>query len=344
MQLRLTRIVFLAALALVCARPIYAKDDAILNLSYDPTRYFYKEFNAEFAKHWKDKTGKDIQVRMSHAGSGTQARAVRFGLEADVVTLALAADINYLADAGFIDRDWQKKLPYNSTAYTSTIVFLVRKGNPKNIQDWDDLSRPDLKVILSNPKTSGAARWAYLAAWAYAEQKYSLNKDKVYLYMRQVLRNVPILATSTRGATTTFVRRGMGDVLVCWENEALIVLDRIGSDLYELVMPSISILAEPPVAVVDKSVDKHNTREVSEAYLHHLFSKQGQEIAIKHHFRPRIPDYVSPDALKNFKPIRLFTIDQVFGGWEKAQTVHFSSGGTFDQIFNQLHILKEGGA
>ncbi len=305
---------------------------SILNVSYDPTRELYQEFNAAFAKAWKAKTGSNLTVQQSHGGSGKQARSVADGLEADVVTLALAYDVDALAVAGLLATDWQKRLPDNSCPYTSTIVFLVRKGNPKGIKDWDDLTRPGVQVITPNPKTSGGARWNYLAAWGFALGKYANDEAKAKDFVARLYKNVPVLDTGARGSTVTFVERGIGDVLIAWENEALLALRAFGSDKYELVAPKLSILAEPPVAVVDKFAAKHGTKELASAYLAHLYTEEGQQIAAKNFYRPRDAK-VAANYAYQFPKIELFTIDKVFGGWDKAQRVHFRDGGVFDQIF-----------
>jgi len=308
-------------------------DVTILNVSYDPTRELYQEYNAAFVRHWREKTGQKVTVRQSHGGSGKQARAVIDGLDADVVTLALAYDIDAIGrQAKLLDAGWQKRLPDNSTPYTSTIVFLVRKGNPKGIKDWDDLVRSGVSVITPNPKTSGGARWNYLAAWGYALRREGGNVEKAREFVTRLFKNVPVLDSGARGATTTFVQRGIGDVLITWENEALLSLNAFGKDAVEIVLPSVSILAEPPVAVVDKFVDKHGTRDVATAYLEYLYSPDGQEIAAKHYYRPRSKEVMAKHAAR-FPKIALFTIDEVFGGWEKAQREHFSDSGTFDKIY-----------
>ncbi|MGG3468712.1 sulfate ABC transporter substrate-binding protein [Neobacillus pocheonensis] len=305
----------------------------LLNVSYDPTRELYEEVNTEFAKYWKEKTGQQVTIQQSHGGSGKQGRAVIDGLEADVVTLALAYDIDEIANtAGLLSKDWQKKLDDNSTPYTSTIVFLVRKGNPKGIKDWDDLTKKGVSVITPNPKTSGGARWNYLAAWAYAQEKYGGDEAKIKSFMSQLYKNVEVLDSGARGATTTFVERGIGDVLIAWENEAFLTLNELGKDKFEIVVPSLSILAEPPVAVVDKVVDKKGTREAAEAYLKFLYTEKGQEIIAKNYYRPRNQDILAKYA-DVFPKINLVTIDDYFGGWKKAQEKHFNDGGTFDQIY-----------
>ncbi|MGN7471152.1 sulfate ABC transporter substrate-binding protein [Brevibacillus sp. SAFN-007a] len=304
----------------------------LLNVSYDPTREFYQEINAEFAQEWKAKTGQSVTIKQSHGGSGKQSRSVIDGLEADVVTLALAYDIDAIAERELIPADWQKKLPDNSSPYTSTIVFLVRKGNPKQIKDWDDLVKPGISVITPNPKTSGGARWNYLAAWGYALKKNGGDEAKAREFVAALFKNVPVLDSGARGSTTTFVERGIGDVLIAWENEAYLAVNELGKDKFEIVNPSISILAEPPVTVVDKYAEKHKTKEVAEAYLQFLYTKKGQEIAAKHYYRPR-----SEEVLKAHTPafpeIEMFTIDELFGGWTKAQQTHFSDQGVFDQLY-----------
>jgi len=302
-----------------------------LNVSYDPTRELYVAVNAAFGKYWKGKTGEDIRFRQSHGGSGSQARAVIDGLEADVITLALAYDVDAVSNSGLIHKDWQKRLPQNSSPYTSTIVFLVRKGNPKGIKDWNDLIRPGVQVITPNPKTSGGARWNYLAAWEYAKRKNGGNDAKAREFVAALLKNVPVLDSGARGATTTFVQRGIGDVLLAWENEAYLALAE-EKDKVEIVTPSISILAEPPVAVVDKVVAKKGTKAVAEAYLQFLYSPEGQEIAARNHYRPR-DEKVAAKYASTFAKVELFTIDQAFGGWQHAQKTHFADGGTFDKIY-----------
>ncbi|HEY1140916.1 MAG TPA: sulfate ABC transporter substrate-binding protein [Lysobacter sp.] len=312
----------------------HAKGVELLNVSYDPTREFYSEVDRAFAEQWKKQTGETIQVRASHGGSGKQARAVIDGLEADVVTLALAADIDAIATNGkLLPANWQSRLPHNSAPYTSTIVFLVRKGNPKGIKDWGDLTRPGVAVITPNPKTSGGARWNYLAAWAWASKEYR-DGDKVVDYLTRLFKNVPVLDTGARGATTTFVERGIGDVLIAWENEALLTLNAAGTrNQFEVVVPSLSIRAEPPVAWVDKNVAKHGTRKQAEAYLRFLYSPEGQRLAAKHFYRPAEPDKVPAAELATFPKITQVTIDQAFGGWKKAQAEHFADGGFFDRIY-----------
>ncbi len=309
-----------------------AADVSLLNVSYDPTREFYHAFDAAFAKHWQAKAGDNVSVNQSHGGSGKQARAVIEGLQADVVTLALAYDIDAIADAGLIPREWQKRLPHNSSPYTSTIVFLVRKGNPKGIRDWSDLVKPGVAIITPNPKTSGGARWNYLAAWAFALEQPGGNEAKAREFVGQIYRNVKVLDSGARGSTTTFVERGIGDVLLAWENEAHLSLKEAGADKLEIVTPSLSILAEPPVTVVDKVVDKRGTRKVAQAYLEYLYSPEGQELAARHFYRPTDAQVAAKYA-KQFVKTRLITVDKVFGGWRNAQKLHFSDGGIFDQIY-----------
>jgi len=305
----------------------------LLNVSYDPTRELYQKFNASFIEYWKNKTGELITINQSHGGSGKQARAVIDGLEADVVTLALAYDIDAIAEhAKLLPANWQSRLPNNSAPYTSTIIFLVRKGNPKSIKDWDDLVKPGVSVITPNPKTSGGARWNYLAAWGYALKKNDNDQEKARQFVAALFKNVPVLDSGARGSTTTFAQRGQGDVLLAWENEALLVLKEFGTDKFEIVNPSLSILAEPPVAVVDKVADKRGTRKVAEAYLQFLYTPEGQEIAARNFYRPRLTE-VAVKYEKQFPKISLFTIDEQFGGWKKAQETHFADKGVFDQIY-----------
>ena len=311
-----------------------AKDIELLNVSYDPTRELYAEINTEFAADWKAKTGDTLRINTSHGGSGKQARAVIDGLEADVVTLALAADIDSIAEkAGLLPANWQSRLPSNSTPYRSTIVLLVRKGNPKNIKDWDDLVRPGVSVITPNPKTSGGARWNYLAAWTFAAKQTGGDLDKTKAFLSKLFKNVPVLDTGARGSTTTFVNRGIGDVLITWENEAHLARSEPGGRDLQIVIPSISILAEPPVALVDKNVDRNGTRKVADAYLQFLYTARGQQLAAKHHFRPSRPDLVPAAELTQFATITTVTIDAAFKGWKNAQAVHFADGGLFDQIY-----------
>jgi sulfate transport system substrate-binding protein len=308
-----------------------AAERTLLNVSYDPTRELYQDMDAAFAKQWKARTGEDLKINQSHGGSGKQARAVIDGLEADVVTLALAYDIDAIADkGGVLARDWQSRLPDKASPYTSTIVFLVRKGNPKAIKDWDDLVKPGVQVITPNPKTSGGARWNYLAAWGFALDRWNGDQAKAEEFVAALFRNVPVLDSGARGATNTFAQRGIGDVLLAWENEAIMAISELGGG-FEVVAPPLSILAEPPVAVVDKVVDKRGTRDVAEQYLRFLYTPEGQEIVAKHHYRPRDPEVARRHA-KDFPAIRLFTIDDVFGGWQKAQATHFADGGVFDRI------------
>jgi len=320
-----------AALILsLAAAPMRAQE--ILNVSYDPTRELYQDVNAAFARYWQGKAGKAVTIQQSHGGSSKQARAVLDGLEADVLTLALAYDIDAVADGGLLAKDWQKRLPHRSAPYTSTIVFLVRKGNPKGIRDWSDLVRPGIAVITPNPKTSGGARWNYLAAWAYALRRPGGNETTARDFVTRLFRNVPVLDSGARGATTTFVQRGMGDVLLAWENEAFLSIKELGSDKVEIVVPSLSILAEPPVALVDKVADRKGTRALAQAYLEFLYTPEGQEIAARHHFRPRL-EAVARKYAAAFPAINLIGIDDVFGGWQKAQKTHFADGGVFDQIY-----------
>jgi len=309
-----------------------AKDITLLNVSYDPTRELYQDYSKAFAAYWKGKTGDTVIVKTSHGGSGKQARSVIDGLDADVVTLGLAYDIDEIAArAKLLPPDWQQRLKHNSAPYTSTIVFLVRKGNPKGIKDWDDLAKPGVAVITPNPKTSGGARWNYLAAWGYAQKKYG-SEARAQEFVASLYRNVPVLDSGARGSTTTFVERGIGDVLIAWENEALLALKEIGPDKFDLVAPSLSIVAEPPVALVDKVVDKKGTRAVAQAYLDYLYSPQGQDIIGQHHYRPIDPAAAAKFA-RQFPTLKLFTIDEAFGGWAKAQKTHFADGGVFDQIY-----------
>jgi sulfate/thiosulfate-binding protein len=305
----------------------------LLNVSYDPTREFYKAFNALFAAEWKKKTGEDVVLQQSHGGSGKQARAVIDGLDADVVTLALAGDVDEIAKrSGKIPADWQKRLPNASAPYTSTIIFLVRKGNPKAIRNWDDLAKPGIGVITPNPKTSGGARWNYLAAWGWANREYKGDENRIRDYIKALFANVPVLDTGARGSTTNFAQRGLGDVLIAWENEAFLVLDEFGKDNFDIVVPPISIKAEPPVALVDGNVDAKGTRKLAEAYLQFLYAPEGQALAAKHHFRPYQPNDADPALIAAFPKLDLITIED-FGGWTKAQATHFADGGTFDQLY-----------
>ncbi|WP_316188037.1 MULTISPECIES: sulfate ABC transporter substrate-binding protein [unclassified Bradyrhizobium] len=322
----------LAAVAgLAWAGSAYAADISLLNVSYDPTRELYVEFNKAFSAAYQKETGKSVEVKQSHGGSGAQARSVIDGLQADVVTLALAYDIDAIAGKGLLDKEWQKRLPQNASPYTSTIVFLVRKGNPKGIRDWDDLLKKGVDVITPNPKTSGGARWNYLAAWGYALKKFG-SADKAKQFVGDLYQHVPVLDTGARGATVTFVERGVGDVLLAWENEAHLALREFGKDKFEIVAPQLSILAEPPVAVVDSVADKKGTRSVAESYLKYWYTKEGQEIAARNSYRPRDPE-VAKKYEAAFAKVELFTIDEVFGGWTKAQKDHFAEGGIFDQIY-----------
>jgi len=344
---------FRAMLALL-ALATFAKSSSaaeLLNVSYDPTREFYVEFNAVFAKHWKEQSGEDVTINQSHGGAAKQARSVIDGLEADVVTLALAYDIDAIHEkAGLLPADWQSRLPHNSSPYTSAIVFLVRKGNPKGIQDWGDLIEPEIEVITPNPKTSGGARWNYLAGWAWAlkrelgdltklndpaaAEEVKAAEAKAQEYIAQLFKNVPVLDSGARGSTNTFVQREIGDVLLAWENEAFLAINELGTDKVEIVYPPLSILAEPPVTLVDKFAEKHGTTEIAKAYLEYLYSPVGQQLAAKHYYRPIQPELVDPAALQRFPELELVTIDGSFGGWQKVQKAHFDDGGIFDQIYN----------
>ncbi len=325
----------LALMAFAPSTPALAEDDlTILNVSYDPTRELYEEFNRAFAQYWKDETGQKVTVRQSHGGAGKQARAVIDGLEADVVTLALAYDVDAMhKQAQLIPVDWQKRLPHNSSPYTSTIVFLVRKGNPKQIKDWDDLVRPNVGVITPNPKTSGGARWNYLAAWAFASRKFNGDEAKIRDFMKKLYKNVLVLDTGARGSTNTFVQRRIGDVFLAWENEALLVTTRLSPGEFEIVVPSISILAEPPVTVIDKVVDRRGTRDVATEYLKYLYTDVGQELIAKHFYRPRMPN-VAEKYADRYPKVKLITVDEEFGGWQAAHARHFTEGGVFDRIFS----------
>lgn len=312
----------------------HAEPVELLNVSYDPTRELYDDYNAHFAKYWKDKTGQEVNITQSHGGSGKQARSVIDGLKADVVTLALAYDIDVLAEKGsLLPADWQKKLPHNSSPYTSTIVFLVRKGNPKNIKDWDDLIKDGVQVITPNPKTSGGARWNYLAAWGYADKKFGGNEAKTKEFIGKLFKNVPVLDTGARGSTITFVQRGIGDVLISWENEAFLAKEQMGKDQFDIVIPSVSILAEPPVAVVEKNAASKGTLDVAKAYLEHLYSPEAQEIIAKHYYRPS-DEKIAAKYADRFPKLKLFTIAD-FGGWKGVQQKHFDDGGSFDQIYGK---------
>ena len=324
---------FTIALISALAVSAQAKEIKLLNVSYDPTRELYQDYNEAFAKYWKGKTGDDVTVAQSHGGSGKQAQSVINGLEADVVTLALAYDIDAIAgQAKLLPKDWATRFPDKSTPYTSTIVFLVRKGNPKNIKDWDDIIKPGITVVVANPKTSGGARWAYLAAWSYALENNNHDQAKARDYITQVYKHVPVLDSGARGATVTFAQREIGDVLLAWENEAHLALKEFGADKFDIVTPSISILAEPPVAVVDKVAKRHGTLEVSKAYLEYLYSDEGQDIAGKNFYRPRSAAAAAKYA-SQFAQLKLVNVDDEFGGWTKAQATHFAVGGTFDQIY-----------
>jgi len=324
----------LSALALALAAVASAKTITLLNVSYDPTRELYADYNPVFAKYWKAKTGDNVVVKQSHGGSGAQARSVIDGLQADVVTLALAADIDALHEHGhLLAADWQKRLPENSSPYTSTIVLLVRKGNPKGIKDWNDIIKPGVSIVVPNPKTSGGARWAYLAAWGYAERKYG-SKEKAKEFITDVYKHVPVLDSGARGSTTTFVERQIGDVLLAWENEAFLAVKEFGADKFEIVVPSVSILAEPPVAVVDRVVKRKGTAEVAQAYLQYLYSDEGQDVAGRNYYRPRNPQIAAKYA-HVFPALELFTIADAFGGWTEAQKTHFADGGIFDQIYQK---------
>lgn len=324
-----------AALAAVLAwvPAVQAKNVELLNVSYDPTRELYQDYNEAFKKHWKEKTGDDVTINQSHGGSGKQARSVIDGLDADVVTLALAYDVDSLAEKGnLIPKNWQSRLPNNSSPYTSTIVFLVRKGNPKGIHDWEDIAKPGISVITPNPKTSGGARWNYLAAWGYALKKWGDDEAKAQEFVKAIFKNAPVLDTGARGSTITFVERGIGDVLLAWENEAYLVVNDIGKGEYEIVTPSVSILAEPPVTVVDKIAERRGNGAVAAEYLNYLYSDEGQEIAAKHYYRPR-NEAVAAKYAGSFQKVELFTIDERFGGWKNAQKKHFADKGIFDQIY-----------
>lgn len=306
----------------------------LLNVSYDPTRELYQEFNPAFAKYWKGKSGQEVVVKQSHGGSGKQARSVIDGVDADVVTLALAGDVDAIAEkARLLPADWQKRLPLASTPYTSTIVFLVRKGNPKGIKDWGDLVKPGVAVITPNPKTSGGAQWNYLAAWEFAKRTYG-SEAKAKEFVANLYKNVPVLDSGARGSTITFVERGIGDVFLSWENEAFLAVKELGPDKFDIIVPSLSVLAQPPVAIVDKNVDKKGTRQVAQAYLEYLYSEAGQEIAAHNYYRPTL-DKVAKKYAKQFPAVTLFTVDEAFGGWSKAKEVHFKDGGVFDQIFTR---------
>jgi sulfate/thiosulfate transport system substrate-binding protein len=325
----------LTLIVILLGSAAHAATITLLNVSYDPTRELYEDYDKAFAAYWKEKTGDTVRVNQSHGGSGKQARSVIDGLEADVVTLALAYDIDALAQGGLIPANWQTRLPMNSTPFTSTIVFLVRKGNPKSIHDWSDLVRPGVSVITPSPKTSGGARWNYLAAWAWALQQPGATDATAEAFVKQLYHNVPVLDSGARGATVTFVQRGIGDVLLAWESEACLAVKELGPAKFDIVAPSLSIVAEPPVSIVDQNVDQHGTRKVAEEYLKYLYSKQGQEIAAKHFYRPRDPAIAAQFAAQFANVPRLVTIDAVFGGWTRAQATHFADHGTFDRIYGQ---------
>ena len=325
-------VVVLALVAGIAVPHSEAVQKSLLNVSYDPTRELYQDFNAVFSRYWKAKSGEDVVIKQSHGGSGKQARAVIDGLEADVVTLGLALDVEAISEKGLIAPGWQKRLPHNSSPYTSTIVFLVRKGNPKKIRDWDDLVKPGISVITPNPKTGGNPRWAYLAAWGYVLKQKGGSEAQAREFVTRLYKNVPVLDSGARGSLTTFAQRGVGDVLLAWENEAYLAVTELGKDKFETVIPSISILAEPSVAVVDRNVDRHGTRAVAQAYLEYLYTPEGQEIAAKHHYRPR-QEKIAAQYASQFPKIKLFTIDELFGGWKAAQKKHFDDGGIFDQIY-----------
>jgi sulfate/thiosulfate transport system substrate-binding protein len=331
MEIEMVRRMLLVVAGLLWASSAFAADVSLLNVSYDPTRELYVDFNKAFAAAYQKETGKSVEIKQSHGGSGSQARAVIDGLQADVVTLALAYDIDAIAAKGLIPADWQKRLPLNASPYTSTIVFLVRKGNPRGIKDWDDLVKPGISVITPNPKTSGGARWNYLAAWGYALKKFG-SADRARQFVGDLYKNVPVLDTGARGSTVTFVERGVGDVLLAWENEAFLAQREFGKDKFEIVSPPLSILAEPPLSVVDAVADKKGTRAVAEAYLRYWYSKEGQEIAARNSYRPRDPE-IAREYETSFAKVELFTIDEVFGGWSRAQKEHFGEGGIFDQIY-----------
>ncbi|MFZ6872657.1 sulfate ABC transporter substrate-binding protein [Undibacterium sp. Di27W] len=317
----------------------YSADINILNVSYDPTRELYQDINQAFAKQWKAKNGDTLNFKQSHGGSGKQARTVIDGLDADVVTLALAYDTDAIAEAGLLDKAWQKRLPHNASPYTSTIVFLVRKGNPKGIKDWADVAKPGVSVITANPKTSGGARWAYLAAWGYALKQPGGSEASAKDYVQKVYKNVPVLDSGARGSTVTFAERGIGDVLLSWENEAHLALKEFGADKFEIITPSISVLAEPPVAIVDKVVDKHGTRKVAEAYLNYLYTDEAQDIIGKNYYRPTTDKALKKYA-NTFAKVKLFGIDDTFGGWTKTQKTHFADGGVFDQIYQPAKVSQ----
>ena len=328
----ISRFFAISALAVLTAGPAMAAERSLLNVSYDPTRELYQDFNKAFITQWKAQTGEDLKVKQSHGGSGKQARAVIDGLQGDVVTLALAYDIDEIAQRGLLAKDWQKRLPHNSAPYTSTIVFLVRKGNPKGIRDWNDLARAGISVITPNPKTSGGARWNYLAAWGYALKQSGANEKTAREFLARLYKNVPVLDSGARGATTTFVERGIGDVLIAWENEALLAIKELGPEKVDIVTPSVSVRAEPPVAVVDKVADRRGTRKLAEAYLHYLYSDEGQEISAKHYYRPS-NEKIAKKYAHQFPKVSLLTVEEIAGSWANAQKLHFHDGGVFDQIY-----------
>jgi sulfate transport system substrate-binding protein len=331
------KLIHSALLLGVVAGTAHAADISLLNVSYDPTRELYQDVNASFSKQWKARTGDSVTIKQSHGGSGKQARTVIDGLDADVVTLGLAYDIDEVAEHGLLDKNWQKRLAHNSTPYSSTIVFLVRKGNPKGIKDWNDLVKPGISVITPNPKTSGGARWNYIAAWGYALKQPGGSEATAKDYIAKLFKNVPVLDSGARGSTVTFVERGIGDVLIAWENEAFLAVKELGPDKVDIVVPSISVLAEPPVAVVDKVADKHGTRKVAQAYLDYLYTDAGQEIIAKNYYRPTVEKAAKKYA-NQFPKVKLFTIDEVAGGWTKAQKAHFSDGGLFDQLYQPAKL------
>jgi sulfate transport system substrate-binding protein len=330
-RLLVTSLLTVAALQ---SSALLAQEKTLLNVSYDPTRELYQEFNPEFARYWEEKTGETVTINQSHGGSGSQGRAVIDGLDADVVTLGLAYDIDAIAElSGKVPADWQTRLPDNSSPYTSTIVFLVRKGNPLGIHDWDDLVKPGIGVITPNPMTSGGARWNYLAAWGYALKQPGGNAESAQAFVSALYKNVVVLDSGARGSTTTFVQRGVGDVFISWENEAFLAVNELGPENFEIIVPSVTILAEPPVAVVSGVAERRGTAEVATAYLEYLYSDVGQRIAAKHYCRPRHPEFAAPEDIARFPEVPTFTIDELFGGWTKAQAEHFSDGGIFDQIY-----------
>lgn len=335
MHVLLTPVAALMLAASATLGAAHAQTVTLSNVSYDPTRELYREFNQAFSDHWREQTGQRVNVRMSHGGSGRQARTVIDGLRADVVTLALAADIDVIAErAGLLPEDWQSRLPHNSSPYTSTIVFLVRQGNPRNILDWGDLARDDVQVITPNPKTSGGARWNYLAAWAWAYREFDGDEARVREYVGDIYRNAPVLDTAARGSTITFTQRQIGDVLLAWENEAFLALAEMGEDAFDIVVPSLSILAEPPVALVERNAERNRTTEVAQAYLEYLYSPVGQRLAARHFYRPVLPEHADPSDLARFPELELIGIDDpIFGGWTRAQEEHFGDGGIFDQIY-----------